>query len=566
MNDDTRTKQELIRELASQEKRIAEMERSEAQRKRAEKQLRAASSYSRSLIEASLDPLVTISSTGKITDVNTATEKITGVPRDKIIGSDFYSYFTEPENARAGYQQVLTRGYVTDYPLSIRHTSGAITEVLYNASVYRNEKGEVLGVFAAARDITERKRGEEEIKTKNEELAAANEELVAANEEFEAANEELITTNQELQRAEEALRAASSYSRNLIEVSLDPLVTISAEGKITDVNTATEKITGMGREMLIGSDFSSYFTEPENARAGYQQVLTRGYVTDYPLSIRHQAGTITDLLYNAVLYQNEDGSTAGVFAAARDITERKRAEEALKKTMADLERSNKELEQFAYVASHDLQEPLRMVASFTQLLAKRYRDKLDADANEFINYAVDGANRMQKMVNDLLSYSRVGHRGKSFEPTDCTGILNQALTDLNVAIDENEAVITHDALPVMMGDESQLVQLFQNLIGNGIKFRSKEAPRIHISAQESGNEWIFTVQDNGIGIDPQYNERIFMIFQRLHGREEYPGTGIGLAICKKIVECHGGRVWVDSQPGNGSTFYFTIPKTGGLKL
>ena len=413
---------------------------------------------------------------------------------------------------------------------------------------------------------TERKRAEEEIKTKNEELAAANEELVAANEEFEAANEELITTNQELQRAEEALRAASSYSRNLIEVSLDPLVTISAEGKITDVNTATEKITGMGREMLIGSDFSSYFTEPENARAGYQQVLTRGYVTDYPLSIRHQAGTITDLLYNAVLYQNEDGSTAGVFAAARDITERKRAEEALKKTMADLERSNKELEQFAYVASHDLQEPLRMVASFTQLLAKRYRDKLDADANEFINYAVDGANRMQKMVNDLLSYSRVGHRGKSFEPTDCTGILNQALTDLNVAIDENEAVITHDALPVMMGDESQLVQLFQNLIGNGIKFRSKEAPRIHISAQESGNEWIFTVQDNGIGIDPQYNERIFMIFQRLHGREEYPGTGIGLAICKKIVERHGGRVWVDSQPGNGSTFYFTIPKTGGLKL
>ena len=400
MNDDTRTKQELIRELASQEKRIAEMERSEAQRKRAEKQLRAASSYSRSLIEASLDPLVTISSIGKITDVNTATEKVTGVPRNKLIGSDFSSYFTEPENARAGYQQVFMQEHVTDYPLSIRHTSGAITEVLYNASVYRNEKGEVLGVFGAA----------------------------------------------------------------------------------------------------------------------------------------------------------------------RDITARKRAEEMLKKTLADLERSNKELEQFAYVASHDLREPLRMVASFTQLLAKRYQDKLDADANEFISYAVDGANRMQKMVNDLLSYSRVGVRGKPFEPTDCTGILNQTLTDLKVAIDENEAIITHDALPVVMGDELQLVQLFQNLIENGIKFRSKEAPRIHISAQENGNEWIFTVQDNGIGIDPQYNERIFIIFQRLHGRENYPGTGIGLAICKKIVERHGGRVWVDSQPGNGSTFYFTIPKTGGLRL
>ena len=330
MNDDTRTKQELIRELASQEKRIAELERSEAQLKRAEKQLRAAARYSRSLIEVSLDPLVTISSTGKITDVNTATEKVTGVPRDKLIGSDFSSYFTEPENARAGYLNIFTQGQVIDYPLAIRHTSGAITEVLYNASVYRNEKGEALGVFAAARDITERKRAEEEIKTKNEELAAANEELVAANEEFEAANEELITTNQELQRTEEALRAALLYSRNLIEASLDPLVTISSTGKITDVNTATEKVTGVPRDKLIGSDFSSYFTEPENARAGYQQVLTRGYVTDYPLSIRHQAGTITDLLYNAALYQNEDGSTAGVFAAARDITERKRAEEEIK--------------------------------------------------------------------------------------------------------------------------------------------------------------------------------------------------------------------------------------------
>jgi len=565
MNNDTRTKQELIRELVSQEKRIAELERSEAQLKRAEEQLRAASRYSRNLIEASLDSLVTISSTGKITDVNTATEKVTGVPRNKLIGSDFSSYFTEPENARAGYQQVFMQEHVTDYPLSIRHTSGAITEVLYNASVYRNEKGEVLGVFGAARDITERKRAEEEIKTKNEELAAASEELVAANEEFEAANEELITINQELQRTEEALRAASSYSRNLIEVSLDSLVTISSTGKITDVNTATEKVTGVPRNKLIGSDFSSYFTEPENARAGYQQVFMQEHVTDYPLSIRHTSGAITEVLYNASVYRNEKGEVLGVFGAARDITARKRAEEALKKTLADLERSNKELEQFAYVASHDLREPLRMVASFTQLLAKRYQDKLDADANEFISYAVDGANRMQKMVNDLLSYSRVGVRGKPFEPTDCTGILNQTLTDLKVAIDENEAIITHDALPVVMGDELQLVQLFQNLIENGIKFRSKEAPRIHISAQENGNEWIFTVQDNGIGIDPQYNERIFIIFQRLHGRENYPGTGIGLAICKKIVERHGGRVWVDSQPGNGSTFYFTIPKTGGLK-
>ena len=299
---------------------------------------------------------------------------------------------------------------------------------------------------------------------------------------------ELERSEAQLKRAEEQSRAALSYSRSLIETSLDPLVTISSIGKITDVNTATEKITGMGREMLIGSDFSSYFTEPEKARAGYQEVFTQGHVTDYPLSIRHQAGTMTEVLYNAVLYHNEDGSVAGVFAAARDITERKRAEEALKKTMADLERSNKELEQFAYVASHDLQEPLRMVASFTQLLAKRYQDKLDADANEFIGYAVDGANRMQKMINDLLLYSRVGTRGKLFETVDCTAILSQALTNLKMAIEETGAVITHDPLPTMTGDESQLVQLFQNLIDNAIKFRGKETPHIHISCK-SIEEW-----------------------------------------------------------------------------
>jgi light-regulated signal transduction histidine kinase (bacteriophytochrome) len=256
----------------------------------------------------------------------------------------------------------------------------------------------------------------------------------------------------------------------------------------------------------------------------------------------------------------------GTLGVARDITERKRAEQKLKQTMAELTRSNQELEQFAYVASHDLQEPLRMVASYVQLLARRYQGKLDPDADEFIAYAVDGATRMQALINDLLAYSRVGTRGKPFEPTDCETVLDQALANLQVAIEESGAAVTHDPLPTVIADATQLTQLFQNLIGNAVKFRGEQPPRIHISAHRQSaienresNEWTFSVQDNGIGIDPEYHDRIFMIFQRLHTREEYPGTGIGLAVCKKIVERHNGRIWVESQPGKGSTFYFTIP-------
>lgn len=251
-----------------------------------------ASQYARSLIEASLDPLVTISPEGKITDVNEATIEVTGFPREKLIGTDFSNYFTEPNKAREGYQQVFEKGFVTDYPLTIRHHGGKLIDVLYNASVYKDVRGNVLGVFAAARDVTEQKQ-------------------------------------------------ASQYARSLIEASLDPLVTISPEGKITDVNEATINATGFSREDLIGTDFSNYFTEPEKARKGYQQVFDQGFVIDYPLTIRHQEGKLIDVLYNASVYKDVRGNVLGVFAAARDVTAQRRAEEEV------AEQRNKELERLA---------------------------------------------------------------------------------------------------------------------------------------------------------------------------------------------------------------------------
>ena len=262
-------------------------------------------------------------------------------------------------------------------------------------------------------------------------------------------------------------------------------------------------------------------------------------------------------------------AVVGVFAAARDVTERKRAEESLLRAEAalraekeELARSNAELEQFAYVASHDLQEPLRMVASYTQLLARRYEGKLDADADEFIGYAVDGATRMQQLISDLLAFSRVGTRGKPLVPMEAQAAYEEALGNLALTIDESGAEVSADPLPMITGDYGQIVQLLQNLIGNAIKFHGEAAPRVHLSAEQRDAEWVFSVADNGIGIDPQYFERIFVIFQRLQGRREFPGTGIGLALCKKIVARHDGRIWVESEPGRGTTFQFTIPIQG----
>jgi chemotaxis family two-component system sensor kinase Cph1 len=243
-----------------------------------------------------------------------------------------------------------------------------------------------------------------------------------------------------------------------------------------------------------------------------------------------------------------------------DITERKQAEAALQEAHEELKRSNSELEQFAYVASHDLQEPLRMVSSYTQLLGRRYGEKFDADAKEFMAYIVDGATRMKQLIEDLLAYSRVGTKSMDFKPAELEKSLRRAITNLKAAIDESGASVTHDPLPTLPADEVQLAQVFQNLMGNALKFRGPATPRIHVAVSEKPGEWEITVRDNGIGIESQYFERIFMVFQRLHSKGEYPGTGIGLAIVKKVIERHGGHVRVESKLGEGSAFIFTLRK------
>jgi PAS domain S-box-containing protein len=361
--------------------------------------------------------------------------------------------------------------------------------------------------------------------------------------------------------------AALARAKLILDVAGDGIYGLDAEGKITFVNLAAARMLGSEVKDIIGKPMNQVVVQtmaegspsPDSASPILLTVQdgTPCRVTNEIFRRKDGTSLLVDYVSNPIFERDQ---LTGAVVAFRDVTYRKRTEEELAKKAQELARSNAELQHFAYIASHDLQEPLRMVTSYVQLLARRYKGKLDADAEEFIAFAVDGATRMTALINALLAYSRVETKGKEFEPVNCDAVVDSTLTTLQAAIAESKAVVSRDPLPTVMADATQLGQLFQNLIGNGIKFRGVESPRIHVSSERNGKEWIFSVRDHGIGIDPQYADRIFVMFQRLHTKGQYPGTGIGLALCKKIVERHGGRIWVESQPGHGATFYFTVPQ------
>ncbi len=365
--------------------------------------------------------------------------------------------------------------------------------------------------------------------------------------------------------AEGALRRSEELYHKLAETAQDAIFIIDRDDRIKFINSFAANLVGAPPDEITGKPRCSFFpSDTSDAQKQYlQKIFETGISAHFEEKmkfLKHETWLDTQL----VPMKNEKGEVTAVLGIARNVTERKSSEEKLSLLLKELKRSNAELEQFAYVASHDLQEPLRMVASYVQLIERRYKGKLDSDADEFIAFAADGAKRMQNMINDLLQYSRVTTRGKPFELTDCNTLLDSILTNLKVAIEECNSVVTHDPLPVVIADASQLERLFQNLIGNAIKFRSDAKPHIHIGVEKKENMWLFSVRDNGMGFDMKQADRLFKMFQRLQSSTKYPGTGMGLAICKKIIERHGGKIWAESEIGKGSTFYFTIPiRKGG---
>jgi PAS domain S-box-containing protein len=401
---------------------------------------------------------------------------------------------------------------------------GRILDVWMTVTKLVDKAGEVIGFATTERDITQRK------------------------------------------RAEETARRLAAVVRD----SNDAVTIQGFERQITAWNRGAELMYGYTEEEAL--KMGARRLTPPTHEAAQKDVVNRlmagEAITSFETQRVSKDGRTLDVWMTITKLVDGAGEVIGFATTERDITQRKRAEEKQREELekrvaqrtAALERSNKELEQFAYVASHDLQEPLRMVASYTQLLEHRYKDQLDDTAREFIRFAVDGASRMQRLINDLLAYSRVQTKAGEFETVDLNHILGQARTNLATAIEESSALVTNDELPIVMADPAQLLSVLQNLIGNAVKFHGEGLPHVHVSARETNDEIVVSVRDNGIGIRKEHQERIFHIFQRLHNRADYPGTGIGLALCKRIVERHGGRIWVESEEGKGATFTFTLPK------
>lgn len=618
-----------------------------------------ASQYSLSLIEASLDPLVTISITGKIMDMNQALVKITGIEREELTGSDFFDYFTEPQMAREVYEEVFDKGSVADSPLTLRHKDGKLTDVLFNGSVYKDDNGVVQGVVIVARDIAEQKwaldlqnankklafqnrekeKRANELILANEELAYQNEEkenraaeLIIANKELAYQNEEkenraaeLIIANKELlfqnkekvKRADELVIAdielnfqnkekekreitnkelealsysaklASQYSLSLIEASRDPLVTISTEGKITDMNEATVIITGMLREELIGSDFFNYFTDEQMAREVYQEVFEKGSVADAPLTLRHKDGKLTDVLFNGSVYKDDNGNVMGVVIVARDVTDQKRIEKELVEAkifaelateIAEEEKRNAEAatliaenavkakQQFLSNMSHEIRTPMNAIIGFTKVVLKT---DLNEKQKEYLSAIKMSGDALIVLINDILDLAKVDAGKMTFEkvPFKLSASISAMLHVFETKIHEKnlKLVTEYDTnIPqVLLGDPVRLHQIILNLVSNAIKFTSKGKITVSVHLINEDEESVtveFAIADTGIGIEEEKIDTIFDDFQQATSGTSrlYGGTGLGLAIVKQLVEPQGGTVSVKSQIKEGSTFSFVL--------
>ncbi len=503
--------------------------------KRAEEALRLAGVYNRSLIEASLDPLVTIDKQGKISDVNAATEIATGYTRDELIGTDFSNYFTEPEKARAVYQQVFDRGFVRDYELEIRDWNGEITPVLYNASVYRDDTGNVIGVFAAARDITKQKRAEE----------------------------------------------ARSRLAAIVESSDDAIISEDLDGTITSWNEGAERLYGYSAAEVLGRPVSVLMPpDKQDQMAGLLKRVREGIrVEHYETERVRKDGRTINVAVTLSPVRNRQGEIIGASAIVRDITERKQAQEALQKVLAELEvrveertkelsetnqslqAANKELESFSYSVSHDLRAPLRAIDGFSRMVLKHYADKLDDEGRRKLNVIRSNTQKMDELINDLLAFSRLGRKEMVNTSIDMEALVQSAWRELTPANPERSIQFSVNKLPHAMGDQTLIKQVVVNLLSNTIKFsKSRELAIVEVGSYPEEEKNVYFVKDNGVGFDMQYYGKLFGVFQRLHSTDEFEGTGVGLAIVERIIRRHGGRVWAEGKMGEGATFYFTLAR------
>src|SRR5271157_1871970 len=494
-------------------------------RKRAEEALRRASAYNRRLLEASLDPLVTIGPDGKITDVNEATEAATGYPRAELIGKDFADYFTNPQAAREGYERVFREGFVRDYPLEIRHRDGRVTPVVYNASVYRDEADQVIGVFAAARDITAQKRAEAELRQMS----------------------------------------------HLIDLAHDAILIRDMLGTIRYWNRGAERMYGWTKEEALGR------VSHELLRTRFPVPLSR-FEADLVSSgswegeLVHvgRAGAQVVVASRQVLDREERGEPTVTLEINSDITERKRADDELGRLKgeleervvvrtAQLEAANKELESFAYSVSHDLRAPLRAIDGFCQILVTEHAPGLDGEPRRYLQRVSENSRKMGRLIDELLHFSRLGRQAMTRQPVAMADLVRQCLEELQGEREGREVEVILGELPPCRADAALLKQVWLNLLANALKFtRSRAEARIEAGSFARDGETVYFVRDNGVGFDMAYADKLFGVFQRLHRQEDYEGTGVGLALVQRIIHRHGGRIWAEASPDRGAAFFFTL--------